>query len=103
MNNIINIYESTSTDGYTDSGDGRFFLSQSEAETAGKLRHSGWSSRPKTHTVFKCDDGGFLLLARKSPVYLENSPQLAQLAQREKENALNKLSDREKEILGLKN
>ena len=95
---IVTLYESASSDGYRPSGDGLFYLNESEAKAAGDVKHSGWSCSPLQHEAMDTGDGKFYLLASSSPVALANTPahkeQLRQMA-------LKKLTDSEKKILGL--
>lgn len=95
---IIKLYEVASSDGYHDRGEGRYYLSESEAKTAGELKNQGWSATPIKHNAVQNDDGGYFLLTNTNPVYLEGSPQLEE---EKKKKALSKLTKEEKKLLGL--
>jgi hypothetical protein len=95
---IVNLYEITSSDGYTDRGEGRYFLSESEAKTAGEIHNKGWSSTPKKHNAIENEEGGFFILQKSSPVYLEGSPAMEEY---KKKKAFEKLTSEDRKLLGL--
>jgi hypothetical protein len=96
--NIVQLYEPTSTDGYTDRGDGRLFKTQGEAEAAGKNKWNAYASRSLTHHALECPDGRYLLLKSATPVSLHKSPQATEDIAAA---ALKKLTAEERAALGL--
>lgn len=95
---IVTIYESASTDGYTGFGDGIFFTEKNLAENRSKSKHGNYSTRPFSHLAIEIETGKYILVKSENPVCIEDG-----VAEKEaqKQNALSKLSDYEKEILGL--
>lgn len=93
---IITLYEAGSTDGYRSYGDGKFYLTLSEAEV-GSSRHGGHAS-PLTHNKIGYIDGQYYMLERITPIAIANSiEEKEQLRQ----SALKKLTKAEREVLGI--
>ena len=94
---IITLYESGSTDGYTDSGSGMFYLLEHEARSHAENKH-GCYGRVITHNSVAEIDGEYYLLKRATPIVLANTlEQIKEL----KELAMSKLTDADKRVLGL--
>ena len=95
---LITVYESTSTDGYRNDGDGRYFSSSAAAVNAAKTRHGAHGSGPRSYPAIELD-GEVYLLQGKYPIDLD----FVKGTRREiiKVRALAKLNDEEKEVLGL--
>lgn len=94
---IITLYESGSTDGYTDRGDGMFYLKEHEAKSYSENKHHGYG-RVLTHKNVAEIDGEYYMLKRVEPIVLANTvEELKKL----RELAMNKLTDADKRVLGL--
>lgn len=97
---IVKIYESASTDGYTHTGDGLYFLDETIAIAVAKNKHGSYSVNPILHKGIAIDDkGGYILVYSDKPIALADS-------EAEKEcirmSAISKLSKEECEVLGIK-
>lgn len=95
---IVRLYEPASTDGYTHSGDGVYYLDESVARSVGKNRHGNYSVDPLLHLAIEIIKGDYLRLVSSHPVHLADSEKAKDEI---REKALSKLSDEEKELLGL--
>ena len=95
---IIKIYEPASTDGYTNDGDGVYFLEISLAIAAGRKKHGNYRSEPFEHLAIEVETGRYLLLKSSEPVIMADSEEYKTKI---KLAALEKLSKEEKELLGL--
>lgn len=95
---IVKLYETASSDGYSSSGDGLYFLDKTVAISVGKNKHGNYASGPLEHNGVKVSKDGYLLIQRIDPIVLADSE-----AHKEKirQSALKKLSSEEKEILGI--
>lgn len=95
---VTTIYETAHTDGYTHTGDGRYFASEYDAEKAGKERYKAYAVSPIPRKAVEDEDGRYYLIKENNPVSLFGSKQA-------KEDiaaaALKKLTKEEKEALGL--
>lgn len=94
---IIKLYESGTTDGYTTSGEGMFFVNEYEAKSYVENKHHGYG-RVITHDNVAEIDGEYYLLKRRSPITLAST---IEAQKKLKEEILKKLTDEEKKILGL--
>lgn len=95
---IINIYESASTDGYTSTGDRKYFTEKSLAIAYGKNKHGNYVTDPICYYAINIPDDGYLILASKDPVFLADSEEEKKKI---KDHALSKLSSEEREVLGI--
>lgn len=95
---IVKIYESASSDGYTSTGDRLYFLDEKIATAISKRKHGTYSTESIQHLGVKVNDGEYLLVISEKPIALADSE-----AAKEKirQSALSKLSKEEQEILGL--
>lgn len=96
--NVIEIYESGSTDGYKHFGDNKYFLNESMAKAYAKNKHGNYCIDPIKHFAINAGDEKYYLLKSESPINLANS-EAEKL--KIKESALSKLSSEEREILGV--
>ena len=95
---IIKIYEPTSTDGYTNEGDGIYFLESSLARIAGENKHGNYASEPLEHLAIEVEKGQYLLIKSSERIVLADSEEYKTKI---KLAALGKLTKEEKELLGL--
>lgn len=95
---IVKLYETASTDGYTRKGENLYFIEEDIAKLAGKDKHGNYAVNPICHLGIKYSNDEYLLLASDKPVALANSETARQKL---KKNALKKLTKEEKELLGL--
>lgn len=95
---IIQVYESQSSDGYRDIGDGRYFKTAAEAENYAKIVHKGYATRPKMINVVEYFEGEYLKLESTNTIVLYGTEQERE---RKKKIALDKLTEEEKHLLGL--
>lgn len=95
---ITLLYEPASSDGYSHTGDGEFYLCESTAQQVGRNRHGGYSVDPIQHDAYQFEPGNYLLLRSTQPVAVVGT---AQATQHIDKAALNKLTAAEREALGL--
>ena len=95
---IIEIYETASSDGYTDSGDRLYYLDLSIAKIAGRNKHKNYASGPIHHFAIKFDKDRYLILKSEKPVIIADTKTAIAEARK---SALNKLNKEEQELLGL--
>lgn len=94
---IVKLYESGTTDGYTTSGSGMFYLCEYEAKTYTENKHKGYG-RIITHDNVAEIDGEYYLLKSRYPITLAST---IEAQQKLRETILNKLTEEEQRILGL--
>jgi hypothetical protein len=96
--NIVTLYESQSTDGYTHSGDGVYFITEVAAEQHAQVVHGAYAATPMPRKAILCEDGRYLLLKSDRPISIKNSKQAKEDF---KNKALAKLTKAEREALEL--
>ena len=96
---IIKIYETASSDGYTNTGDKLYYLDLSIAKITSLNKHKGYQINPIKHFGIKVDNDTYLLLKSEEPIIIaDTKTAIAEV----RKTALNKLTNEEKELLGLK-
>ena len=91
------LYESASTDGYTTSGDGKYFLSEKDAGSHAYYKHGGHGRVISHHYIIRINEEYYKLVS-PNPVVLYGSKQYTELL---KQRAFDKLTREEQEALGL--
>lgn len=95
---FVKIYESRYTDGYTPHGDGVYFLNPNLALNYSKEKHSGYYILPAEHIGLATGngDGEYFIIQKTITINKSYANK-----QKKREEALNKLTQEEKELLGL--
>ncbi len=96
---IIKLYEPTSSDGHSSTGDGVYFLDIELARMTSEQKHGNYASSPIMHLGIEIEKDKYLLLKQEKPVLLANSESAISEV---KKNAISKLSEEEIDILGLR-
>ena len=96
--NIIQIYESASTDGYKSFGDGVFFDTSTGANAFAKQKHGGYAVDALKHLSIMDKDGRYYLLKDTNPISLYGSRQAGEDMAKA---ALAKLTPEERKALGI--
>lgn len=94
----IFLYEPASTDGYTSSGDGIYFLDETSAQGRANLRHGSYAVAPIRHYAIEDGKGRYYLLKQSRPVPIADSKQATEDIAKA---ARAKLSKEELKALGL--
>lgn len=97
---VIELYETASTDGYKQHPDGKFFESKFKAVAYGKNKYGYHSTEPIAHFAISDGDGNYYLLQQKESIQLADSK--AEM-EKVKRAALSKLTIEERQVLGLTN
>lgn len=97
---IIEIYESASTDGYSMFGDKKYFYKKCDADEYSKLKHGKFFGRSLLRRGLSTGSEDEFYLFKEDPVIIviENTKAMDEKL---KEIVLSKLTDKEKELLGL--
>jgi hypothetical protein len=95
---ITLLYEPASSNGYSHTGDGEFYLCESTAQQVGLNRHGGYAVAPIQHDTYQFEPGRYLLLRSTQPVAVVGT---AQATQHIAKAALGKLTPAERKALGL--
>jgi len=94
----VTIYEIAETDGYRPCPRGIFLFKKAEAILLTKHLYGNYRADPIPHNALRAKDNDFYLLKSEKPVFLYDSEKAKEEI---KEKALAKLTDEEKELLGL--
>ena len=94
---IIILYETASSDGYTPTGDEIFYLNNLDAIAKSQIMHGAYTCSPIRHNAIKTDDGRYLLLKSTTPISIADSSQAKEDIVK---HALQKLTDAERMTIG---
>ena len=95
--NIVTLYQPQYTDGYRNYPMEFYFETKHQADGKAIAVHGDYATLPKEVKAV-CDEGSYYILAKETPVYLHDSDMDKE---RRRQEALGKLSDEERELLGL--
>lgn len=95
---IIKIYESASSDGYSATGDRLYFLDEAIATATAKRKHGNYSTTSFQHFGVKVSNDEYLLVVSEKPIVLADSEMAKEKI---RQSALSKLSKEERDVLGI--
>ena len=94
---ITTLFESASSDGYTTTGDGKYFSDFNDADDHAYLKHGG-HGRVLTHNSIGIIDDEYYALVSTTPIVLYGSDKYDKLIRK---TALEKLTVEDRKVLGL--
>jgi len=92
------IYEEAYTNGYRSIGTSRFFKDENRANQAAKIKHGHHGTSCLKHIAISDNEGRFYLLKQANPISIAGTRQAREDIAKV---ALDKLSEAEKDALGL--
>lgn len=95
---IKTIYESANTDGTHTYGDGAYFEYRHEAELYSKDQHQGYGCRALEVRALPISEGTYMRMSNEAIIYIHGTEAYNEKI---KANALLKLNDHERMLLGL--